>query len=88
MGRVSFPAGARDFLFSAVSRLVLEATQPPGRWVLGSFSQGVKLQECEADHSPTSIAEVKTGGSGGGGEHLISILWKVIVVLVWFILSV
>jgi hypothetical protein len=35
------------------------STQPPIQWVLGTLSPEVKLQRCEADHSPKTTAEVK-----------------------------
>jgi hypothetical protein len=34
-------------------------TQPPIQWVPGTLSLGVQRPEREADHSPTSSAEVK-----------------------------
>jgi len=47
------------FLFDIASRTVLGPTQPPIQWVPGSLSLGVKRPGCEADHSPSSSAEVK-----------------------------
>jgi hypothetical protein len=51
------------FLLANISRPVLGLTQPPIQWVLGAVSPGVKQQEREADHSPTSSAEVKNSWS-------------------------
>jgi hypothetical protein len=50
-------------LFTTVSRMALESTQPPIQWVLGDFSLGVKRPGREADHSPPSSAEVKKAWS-------------------------
>jgi hypothetical protein len=47
------------FLFTTASRTALGPTQPPIQWLTGSFSLGVKRPRREADHSPTSSAEVK-----------------------------
>jgi hypothetical protein len=54
---VRFPAGIRDFFFTAC-RPALGPTQPPIQWV-----PGVKRPGREADHSPPSSAEVKNGGA-------------------------
>jgi hypothetical protein len=43
--------------------MALGPAQPPIQWVPGAFSQGIKRPECEADHSPPSIAEVKNAWS-------------------------
>jgi hypothetical protein len=51
--------GLGIFLFTTVSGTALGPTQPPIQWVPGALSLGVKWQECEADHSPPSKAEVK-----------------------------
>jgi hypothetical protein len=51
--------GLEIFIFTTVSRPVLGRTQPPIQWVLGALSLGVKLPGREADHSPSSSAEVK-----------------------------
>jgi hypothetical protein len=53
------PAGAGNFLFTTVSRIALEPTQPPIQWLPGALSLRVKRPGCEADHSPPSRAEVK-----------------------------
>jgi hypothetical protein len=47
------------FLLTTASRPVLEPTQPPIEWVPGALSLGVKRPGREADHSPSSSAEVK-----------------------------
>jgi hypothetical protein len=44
---------------STSSRLALEPTQPPIKWVSGTLSPGLKRPGLEADHSPPTIAEVK-----------------------------
>jgi len=41
------------------SHVYLGPTQPPIQWVTGALSLGVKRPEHEADHSPSSSAEVK-----------------------------
>jgi hypothetical protein len=51
------------FLFFVESILVLGPTQSSVYWVIGSFSPGVKQQECKADHSPPSSTKVKNGGA-------------------------
>jgi hypothetical protein len=50
----------KNIPFSTSSRLALGSTQPPIQWVPGALSPGVKRQGREADHSPPTIAEVKT----------------------------
>jgi hypothetical protein len=47
------------FLFTVASRTALGPTQPPIQWVPGALSLGVKRLGREADHSPSSSAEVK-----------------------------
>jgi hypothetical protein len=51
--------GPGVFLFTTASRMALEPTQPPIKWVLGTLSLGVKRPEREADHSPPSSFEVR-----------------------------
>jgi hypothetical protein len=46
------------FIFTA-SRQALGPTQHPIQWAQGALSLGVKRPGREADHSPTSSAEVK-----------------------------
>jgi hypothetical protein len=51
--RVSSPAGARDFSSNFCA-------QPPVQWVLGVLSLGDEARPgSDADHSPSSSAEVK-----------------------------
>jgi hypothetical protein len=47
------------FLFTAASRPALGLTQPPIQWVQGALSLGVKQPGREAEHSPSSISDVK-----------------------------
>jgi hypothetical protein len=49
----------RFFLFATASRLLLGPTQPPKQWTLGTLIPGVKRPGRQADHSPSSSAEVK-----------------------------
>jgi hypothetical protein len=51
--------GLGIFLFTTASRTALRTTQPPIQWVPGALSLGVKRPGREADHSPSSSAEVK-----------------------------
>jgi hypothetical protein len=51
--------GLGIFLFTTVSRPALGPTQPPIQLVPGTLSVGVNRPGREADHSPTSIVEVK-----------------------------
>lgn len=44
---------------SQLSRLVLGPSQPPIHWVPGAVSPGPKQRMREADHSRTSVVEVK-----------------------------
>jgi hypothetical protein len=54
----------QDIFFSTVSRLALGPTQPHIiQRVLGALSSEVKRTGCEADHSPSSGAEIKNGGA-------------------------
>jgi hypothetical protein len=53
----SSPGRVKNFLFSTSSRPALRFTQPPIQWVPGAL--GVKRPGREADHSPSTIAEVK-----------------------------
>jgi len=47
------------FVFTTASRTALGPTQPPIQWGPGALSLGVKRPGREADHSPTSSAEIK-----------------------------
>jgi hypothetical protein len=51
--------GLEILLLTTASRTALVFIQPPIQWVPGTFSLEVKRQECEADHSPPSSADVK-----------------------------
>jgi hypothetical protein len=42
--------GQEVFLFSEMSRLILQLTMPPVKWVPGVFSQEVRWPGHEADH--------------------------------------
>jgi hypothetical protein len=55
--RVQIEVG--NVLFPHRIRIGSGPTQPPIPWVLGALSLGIKGQECEADHSPSSSVEVK-----------------------------
>jgi hypothetical protein len=69
---VQFPAGAGDFLYSAVSRLALGLTQPSTRWTLGALSPELKRLGCENDHLLPSSAVVKKGGAIPPLAHMSS----------------
>ena len=45
-------------IFTRVSMPPVGPTQSPLQWVPMALSLGVKLAECEVDHSPPSCAEV------------------------------
>jgi hypothetical protein len=55
--------GLGIFLFTTASRPALGPTQPPIQWVPEALSLGVKRSGREADHSPSSGAEVKNAWS-------------------------
>jgi hypothetical protein len=58
--RFSIPGGGWEFFSSPPwSRTALGPTQPPIQWVPGAYSLGVKRPGREAEHSPSSRAEVK-----------------------------
>jgi hypothetical protein len=50
--------GLGILLFTTMSRMALELTQPPIQWVPGALSLGVKLLGHETDHSPSSSVDV------------------------------
>jgi hypothetical protein len=54
--RVRVPVGLRIFTSSYRPDLPM---QPPIQWVPGDLSPKVKWPGCEADHSPSTSAEVK-----------------------------
>jgi hypothetical protein len=58
-GRSSCPGRCKIFLLSTLSRSILWPTQPPIQCVPEALSPGVKQPRREADHSPSSSAEVK-----------------------------
>jgi hypothetical protein len=51
------------FLFATASKLSLEHTQLPIRWILGALPPVVKRPGHEADHLPPTCAEVKNATS-------------------------
>jgi len=53
------PSRCENYLFLKISRLALEPTQPFVQWVRAVLSPGVKQVGHEADHPPSSSAEVK-----------------------------
>jgi hypothetical protein len=57
--RVRFPAGLGIFLFTTASGTARGPTQPSIQWVPGALSLRVKRPGREANHSPSSSAEVK-----------------------------
>jgi hypothetical protein len=57
---VWFLAGARIFLFATASRQALVPTQPPIQWVPAANTPGIKRPGREADHSPSSSADVQS----------------------------
>jgi hypothetical protein len=59
--RIRSLAGARQFLFSIMSRPDLELTQPPLQCIPGPLSLGVKWPGSEADHPPPTSAKIKNG---------------------------
>jgi hypothetical protein len=61
--RFDFRPGLGIFLFTTVSRPALGPIRPPIQWVPRAPSLGVKRPGREADHSPTSSAEVKNSWS-------------------------
>jgi hypothetical protein len=58
-GQSSSPGRVKNFLFFVSSRLALGPTQPPLQWVPRTLSPGVRRLGREADHSPSTNAEVK-----------------------------
>jgi hypothetical protein len=51
--------GKGFFSVTSVSRPALRPTQPPVQWFRGSFPGSKSWPESDADHSPTSSAEVE-----------------------------
>jgi hypothetical protein len=62
----------QDFLFYEASRQALGPTGPPIQWVLKALSPVIKRQWREADHSPSSSAEVESGGTISPLPHMSS----------------
>jgi hypothetical protein len=64
-GRPEFYSPQRQdiFLYSTASRPALGPTQPSIQWVQEALSPRDKRLGHEADHSPSSSAEVKNGGA-------------------------
>jgi hypothetical protein len=59
----SIPGRDKKYLSSPYNHDRLWPTKPPIQCVSGALSLGVKLWGREADHSPTSSAEFKNGGT-------------------------
>jgi hypothetical protein len=53
------PRRCKNYLFLKISRLALEPAQPSVWWILAVLSPGVKRLGHEADHPPSSSAEIK-----------------------------
>jgi len=58
------------FLFSSAFRPPLRPTQLPIKWVLLALNPGVKRSGREADHSPTSSAEINISWSYHSTLHM------------------
>jgi hypothetical protein len=56
---VRYPAGAKDFSLTSVSKPALGPTQRPVQWVPGSFPRDKARLGHDADYSPPYNAEVK-----------------------------
>jgi hypothetical protein len=54
----SSPSRGKSLLFSVLSRLILGATEPPIKWVLGKSFPRSESTQGEADKSPPTSAEV------------------------------
>jgi hypothetical protein len=57
------PGRGKTLFFSVASLPALRSTQPPIQWVSRALSMEVKWQEREADHSSSSSADIKNGGT-------------------------
>jgi hypothetical protein len=68
-------AGLGTFLFTTVSRTVLGPTHRPIQWVPGSLSLAMKRPVCEANHSPSSSAEVKNAWSYTATPQYVFMAW-------------
>jgi len=67
--------GLEIFLFTTVSRPVLEPTQFPIQWLPGALSLGVKRPEQKVDHSPPSSAEVKNTWCYTSISQYVFLVW-------------
>jgi hypothetical protein len=67
--------GLGIILFTTASRPTLGPTQPPIQWVPGALSLGVKVSGREADHSPSSSAEVKNAWSYTSAPQYTFMAW-------------
>jgi hypothetical protein len=70
--KVTFPAGATNFLFSTTYRPVLGPTQSLIQWVPWTLSPEIKRLGGETDHSLPSSAEVKNGGAISSLPYMFS----------------
>jgi hypothetical protein len=61
VGRGSIPSEVTNSPYSTAPRPAVGPTQPPIKWVLGTYPR-VKRPNVDADHSPPSSAEVKNVG--------------------------
>jgi len=59
-------------LFTIVSRLALEPTQPPVQWVSGALSLRVKWLGCAADHLSQSMLRLRMHGTVRALPHMSS----------------
>jgi hypothetical protein len=73
--RVWFQARAGILFFATAFRPALGPTQPPIQWVPGALSLGVKRPRREADHSSTSIAEVKNARTYTSTPPYVFMAW-------------
>jgi hypothetical protein len=76
-GRTGFDSrrGLQIFLLATASIPALAPTQPPVQWVSGVLSKEVKQPGREADHSPTSSAEVKNAWSCTSTSQYVFMSW-------------
>jgi hypothetical protein len=63
------------FLLTTAFRPAPGPPQPPIESVAGVLSLGVKRPKCEADHSPSSSAEVKNAWSYTSTPSCVSMAW-------------
>jgi hypothetical protein len=74
--QVSILGRSWDSLFTTASRPALRPTQPPIRWVPAIRSPSIKRPRREADHSPSSSAEVKNEWSYTSIPPYVSMAWR------------